>query len=453
MYTLQMARRMLFETNKRLLWKLIWNLGVKGSLSVMRHRRRMQRGQFFPPFLYVSIINSCNLRCQGCWVDVAHKQNTIDLPAMNRLINEAKSQGNSFFGLVGGEPFMHPEVLEIIAAHPDCYFQVFTNGHFITEEKARRLFELGNVTPLISVEGNEIISDERRGRSGVYSRTLAGIENCLKHKVMTGVCTSLAKSNIDHLLTEAWVDRLIEMGVLYTWFHVYRPMGPEASTELCLTPDQQRRARQFVVDMRAKKPIIIIDAYYDGEGKALCPAANGISHHINPWGDIEPCPIVQFSKESIHSDRDSRSLVEKFTTSEFLSDFRALAQQTTRGCIVLERPDLLAQLVEKHSAKDSTARGTAMQELKSMVPRTSQYHPGHEIPEKNLYYRLAKKFLFNDFGVYEGQDHTRTAAPFLSGTAQAGATASESGSGGSGSCQEQVCCSSLVPLNMELPGS
>ncbi len=453
MYTLQMARRMLFETNKRLLWKLIWNLGVKGSLSVMRHRRRMQRGQFFPPFLYVSIINSCNLRCQGCWVDVAHKQNTIDLPAMNRLINEAKSQGNSFFGLVGGEPFMHPEVLEIIAAHPDCYFQVFTNGHFITEEKARRLFELGNVTPLISVEGNEIISDERRGRSGVYSRTLAGIENCLKHNVMTGVCTSLAKSNIDHLLTEAWVDRLIEMGVLYTWFHVYRPMGPEASTELCLTPDQQRRARQFVVDMRAKKPIIIIDAYYDGEGKALCPAANGISHHINPWGDIEPCPIVQFSRESIHSDRDSRSLVEKFTTSEFLSDFRALAQQTTRGCIVLERPDLLAQLVEKHSAKDSTARGTAMQELKSMVPRTSQYHPGHEIPEKNLYYRLAKKFLFNDFGVYEGQDHTRTAAPFLSGTAPAGATTLESGAGGPASCQEQVCCGSLVPLNVELPGN
>jgi len=37
----------------------------------------------------------------------------------------------------------------------------------------------------------------------------------------------------------------------------------------------------------------------DGEGKALCPAATGISHHINPWGGIEPCPIVQFSKESI----------------------------------------------------------------------------------------------------------------------------------------------------------
>lgn len=447
MYTLRMARRMLFETNKRLLWKLTWNLGVKGALSVMRHRRRMRQGRFFPPFLYVSIINSCNLRCQGCWVDVAHKQNTIDLPAMNRLISEAKSQGNTFFGLVGGEPFMHPEILEIIAAHPDCYFQVFTNGHFITDEKARRLFELGNVTPLISVEGNEIISDERRGRAGVYNRTLAGIENCLKHNVMTGVCTSLAKTNIDHLLTEAWVDRLIEMGVLYTWFHVYRPMGPDASTDLCLTPEQQRRARQFVVDMRAKKPIIIIDAYYDGEGKALCPAANGISHHINPWGDIEPCPIVQFSKESIHPDRDSRTLADKFESSEFLADFRTLAQQTTRGCIVLERPDLLAQLVEKHGAKDSTARGTAMQELRSMVPRTSQYHPGHEIPEKNLYYRLAKKFLFNDFGVYEGHDHTQTAAPFLRPSSGQGTTTSccddansEAGGG---------CCGSLVQLKSE----
>ncbi len=72
--------------------------------------------------------------------------------------------------------------------------------------------------------------------------------------------------------------------------------------------------------MRRKKPIAIIDAYYDGEGKALCPAATGISHHINPWGDIEPCPIVQFSTEAIHRDgphhgTDDRPLKEKFLKS------------------------------------------------------------------------------------------------------------------------------------------
>jgi hypothetical protein len=248
----------------------------------------------------------------------------------------------------------------------------------------------------------------------VLSKTMQGVQNCLDNKVFTGVCTSLCQTNIDDLLTEAWLDRLIEMGVMYTWFHVYRPMGPDACPDLCLTPEQQLRARRFVVEMRAKKPIIIIDAYYDGEGQALCPAATGLSHHINPWGDIEPCPIVQFTKESIHaSEADGRSLRDKFVQSAFLREFRELAQQTTRGCIVLERPDLLKALVEKHGARDATARGTALAELAALEVRTSQYNPGNEVPEKNWLYRLAKRFWFNDFGAYDGQDHSRSSAPGL----------------------------------------
>jgi MoaA/NifB/PqqE/SkfB family radical SAM enzyme len=416
--TLKLAKRVVFETDKRLLWKLAYNMGFKGALSVHRHKRRMSRGQFFPPFLYVSIINTCNLRCQGCWVDVSMKQQTISPAAFHKLVREAKQMGNVFFGVVGGEPFMHPHLLDMLAEHPDCYFQIFTNGHFITPERAKRMWQLGNVTPLISVEGTEIVSDERRGRSGVLSKTMQGLHNALDAGVFTGVCTSLARTNIDDTLREEWIDTLIKMGVLYTWFHVYRPMGPHPNPDLCLTPEQALRARKFVVEMRAKKPIVIIDAYHDGDGKALCPAANGISHHINPWGDIEPCPIVQFSTESIHStEADPRPLKEKFLNSGFLADFRRLAQQTTRGCIVLERPDLLKKLVEAHGAKDATARQTALAELEAMTPRTSQYNPAAEIPEKNVFYRLAKRLFFNDFGVYAGLDaqHAKESAPALLG--------------------------------------
>src|SRR3954464_9582757 len=156
---LRLAKRLLVETDKRLLWKLVWNFGVKGIRAVQKHKSRLKRGEFFPPFLYISIINSCNLRCQGCWVDVAAKQSKIEPAAMDKLIGEAKEMGNYFFGILGGEPFMHPELLDILEKHSDCYFQVFTNGQFITDEVARRLHKMGNVTPLISVEGNEIISD------------------------------------------------------------------------------------------------------------------------------------------------------------------------------------------------------------------------------------------------------------------------------------------------------
>ena len=395
---LRYAKRLLTETDKRLLWKLVWNFGYKGMRAIQRHKARLKRGEFFPPFLYISIINSCNLRCQGCWVDVAAKQEKIEVDALSGVIRAANEQGNYFFGIVGGEPFMHSDILEIFRRHPESYFQVFTNGHFITADVAAELRRCGNVTPLISVEGTEIVSDQRRGGTEVLHKTVEGIRNLVANRIITGVCTSVCKTNLDDLVNEAWVDRLIELGVLYMWYHTYRPMGPDAAPELALSPEEQLRIRRFVVEMRCKKPIGIIDAYYDHNGQSLCPAATGFTHHISPWGDIEPCPIVQFARESIY---DDRPLAETIGKSEFLRDFRQLAASSTRGCIVLERPDLLHELTVLHDARDTTARKSAASELKAMVPRTSQYNPGQQIPEKSWVYRLAKRHFFNDFGAYD----------------------------------------------------
>ena len=395
---LRYAKRLLTETDKRLLWKLVWNFGYKGMRAIQRHKARLKRGEFFPPFLYISIINSCNLRCQGCWVDVAAKQEKIEVDALSGVIRAANEQGNYFFGIVGGEPFMHSDILEIFRRHPESYFQVFTNGHFITADVAAELRRCGNVTPLISVEGTEIVSDQRRGGTEVLHKTVEGIRNLVANRIITGVCTSVCKTNLDDLVNEAWVDRLIELGVLYMWYHTYRPMGPDAAPELALSPEEQLRIRRFVVEMRCKKPIGIIDAYYDHNGQSLCPAATGFTHHISPWGDIEPCPIVQFARESIY---DDRPLAETIGKSEFLRDFRQLAASSTRGCIVLERPDLLHELTVLHDARDTTARKSAASELKAMVPRTSQYNPGQQIPEKSWVYRLVKRHFFNDFGAYD----------------------------------------------------
>ena len=394
----RLATRILRTTDKRLLWKFGWNFGLKGMVSVERFKRRIKRGEYFPPFLYLSIINSCNLRCQGCWVDVEAPREMIDLTTLSNMINDAKRRaGNSFFGILGGEPFMHPQLLEIFAAHPDCYFQVFTNGQFITEKIAAELRRLGNVTPLISIEGREIVSDERRGKKDVFNKTLRGLRNCLNQRLLTGVATSVCQTNIDELLTKEWLEELIRFGVHYVWYHTYRPVGPKMNEQLALRPEQLVRVRRFVVEMRAVMPIAIIDAYYDHQGQALCPMATGVSHHISPRGDIEPCPIIQFATENIG---DGKRVFETMRDSAFLKDFRDLSAQATRGCVVLERPDLVKQLVLKHGARDTTLRGTAMAELDAMQPRFSQYLPGEEIPEKHWMYRLAKKYWFNDFAAY-----------------------------------------------------
>ncbi|MEX2671850.1 MAG: hypothetical protein WD294_07050, partial [Phycisphaeraceae bacterium] len=195
----------------------------------------------------------------------------------------------------------------------------------------------------------------------------------------------------------SWLDHLIERGVHYVWFHTYRPVGPDANPDLALTPEQVLRVRKFIVEMRCKKAIGIVDAYWNDKGEALCPAATGISHHISPWGDIEPCPIVQFAKESIH---DDRGIYRTMTESKYLQDFRDLARTTTRGCIVLERPDLLKNFVTEQEAPDTTARKTALVELEQMENRHSQHMPGNEVPEKHWLYRFAKKHWFFGFGAY-----------------------------------------------------
>src|ERR1041385_5013660 len=316
---IELATRVLRTADKRALWKFAWNFGWKGMLSVERFKRRVKRGEYFPPFLYLSIINSCNLRCQGCWVDVEADRNAIDLETLHRTISDAKEHGNSFFGLLGGEPFMHPQLLDLLAAHPDCYFQVFTNGQFITEKVAARLRELGNATPLVSIEGREITSDQRRGRKDVFNKTMRGLEHCLHAKLLTGVATSVCQSNIDELLTAQWLQELIDRGVHYVWYHTYRPVGPKMNAQLALRPDQLVRVRKFVVEMRAQVPIAIVDAYYDHEGQALCPMSTGISHHISPRGEIEPCPIIQFATENI---RDEGGVYNAMRNSAFLRDFR-----------------------------------------------------------------------------------------------------------------------------------
>lgn len=391
-----LAGRVLRETRPKVVAKFVYNFGFKGIRSVELHKRRRKRGETFPPFLFISIISSCQLRCQGCWVDVAAPSQQIALDDLNRIVNDAKAHGNAYFGILGGEPFLHPRVLDLFAAHPDCYFQVFTNGQLITDAVARELARLGNVTPLISIEGSEIVSNERRGRLQVLGKTLAGLEACRRHGLLIGVATSVCQTNIE-LVSEAWLRRLVAMGVHYVWFHTYRVVGPNPNPDLALRPEQVLAIRRFIVQMRARLPIAIVDAYWDDRGEALCPMATGVSHHIGPGGHIEPCPVIQFATNTV---RDGGSIYDTMTRSAFLQDFREAAADATRGCIVLERPDIVRDLVRKHGATDSTQRGTAMAEFEAMTPRRSQHSPGEEIPEEHWAYRFAKKHWFFGFGAY-----------------------------------------------------
>jgi len=392
-----LTRRLLTETQPRLLWKFLYDFGWKGMRAVQKFEKRLQQGQFFPAFLFLSVTNNCNLSCQGCWCTPSSPPKQLSLDTMDNIVTSCKLQGSHFFGILGGEPLLHPDVLELFRRHPDAYFLLFTNGLLLTDSIARELNRLGNVSPLISVEGLGPVSDERRGGRSVYERTLSGVEACRKHKLITGVATSLCQSNVADLATERFLREMIARGVHYAWYDLYRPVGPRPTPELALTAEQVLAVRRFIVDIRARLPIAVVDAYWDAQGGALCPAVVGMAHHISPSGDIEPCPPLQFARDNVG---DGRNLEQVFADSEFLSRFRREISKTTQGCIILENPALLKRFLEESGASDSSGRGTAFDELARMDVRPSHHLPGEEIPEKHWAYRLAKKFWFFGFGAY-----------------------------------------------------
>jgi MoaA/NifB/PqqE/SkfB family radical SAM enzyme len=394
---LALANRMAREADPRLLWKFLYHFAYKGACASRLFRRRLAAGQYGPAFLFVSLTTRCNLHCQGCWVSSNGRPADLDAAVLDRIIAQGKRRGNYFYGILGGEPLLYPPVWDVLARHGDCYFQVFTNGTLLTDDVARTMRRLGNVSPLVSIEGLEAASDERRGGHEVYHRTLEGLRACRRQRLLTGVATSLCRSNVQDLVSERFLRDLVARGVLYLWYYIYRPVGPDPRPDLALGREDILRVRRFIVEARRRVPLVIVDAYWDDRGRAVCPAATGISCHVNPWSDIEPCPPIQFAAESVSPSGD---LYHAIRDSAFLREFRRFASETTPGCVLLERPDLLARFLAEHGARDTTGRGTGFEELGRMDPRPSHHVPGAEVPETHWFYRFAKRHWYFGFGAY-----------------------------------------------------
>ncbi len=392
------AMRVPLECSPRLIWKFAYNFGWRNLKNINQFEKRQTKGKpFFPAFVMISITESCNLSCSGCWI-TAGGNKALSAEQLDGIITESKKKGSYFFGILGGEPLLYKGLFDIIRKHSDCYFQLFTNGMLITDEIAMQIKKLGNITPIISIEGLKTESENRRGKTDVFDKTLAGVRACKKAKLIFGAAASICKSNYNDLVSREYINLLAKEGVHYLWYYIYRPVGANPNTDNALDEDEIFELRKFIVEQRKDAPLFIIDTYWDANGNAVCPAATGMSHHISPGGAVEFCPPLQMARDFIN--KDASNITEIFEESEFLSDLRKMTASTSRGCILLERPRELAEFLEQYNAVDSSSRNTVLQEYKKMPPVAGHDQKGREIPEENVLYKIMKKKYFFGFGAY-----------------------------------------------------
>jgi MoaA/NifB/PqqE/SkfB family radical SAM enzyme len=262
---------------------------------------------------------------------------------------------------------------------------------------ARRLRRAGNVSPLLSVEGGAGSYADRRGDGAAYGRALEALACCRRAGLITGVATSVSVSTYADTVTPAFIDDMAARGAHYVWYYIFRPSGPEPCYGEALPDDQVRSLRRFLLERRARcTSAVIIDAYWDHDGNALCPAAVGISHHISARGEVEPCPPVQCADCRVAPG----VVAETIERSPLLAAFRETVPGLTRGCVLMDHPEELAVLAARCGACDSSGRGRFFEELAARPVLGCHNHGGEPLPETTWSYRFAKKHWFFGFGAY-----------------------------------------------------
>ena len=305
-------------------------------------------GDHVPPFLIASITSSCNLHCAGCYSRCNHA--TVDEAPVRQLtsdewlhiFDEADALGISFILLAGGEPLLRRDIIEAAGKMPSILFPIFTNGTYMDE----RYFELfdccRNLLPIMSIEGNEAVTDARRGK-GIYRRLLANMDEIHRRGLFFGVSVTVTTENIREVSSEAFLKNLTDRGCKAVIYVEFVPVTDD-SKELAPGDEERAYLTNEIARMRQVYPELIFLSFPgDEKGTGGCIAAGRGFFHINSHGGAEPCPFSPYSDINV---RDS-SLKEALNSRLFreLRDGGLLADDHEGGCVLYEKRSLVEALL------------------------------------------------------------------------------------------------------------
>jgi MoaA/NifB/PqqE/SkfB family radical SAM enzyme len=292
-------------------------------------QHKQEYGEHPPGFLVISPTKACNLNCKGCYANASGSSNEkLDFETFNKILEEKKELWGSWFTVIsGGEPFMYKsdgkDLLDVVERHPDNFFLVYTNGTLIDEKTARRMAELGNITPAISVEGYEEETDERRGK-GTYKKILQAFENLQNNGVPYGVSLTAFNHNA-HMLNQDFFDTYVyELGVYYVWIFQYMPIGREQSLDLLVTPEQRLRMYRDTEYAVKEKRMFIADFWNSGAVSSGCISAGkpGGYMYIDWNGEVTPCVFNPYSPANIYDVYDNGGDLNDVVQNPFFKEIR-----------------------------------------------------------------------------------------------------------------------------------
>lgn len=165
----------------------IWNLFLIGtSYYVTRiSKRTIHWGN--PYSISIEPTTSCNLRCPECPSGLRQfSRNTgmLTFELYTKIVDQLKDRLIYMILYFQGEPYLNPQFFDFVkyAKKNRIYSATSTNGHFLSDENAKKTIESGLDRLIISLDGigQKEYSTYRVG--GRYDRVIEGIRNMVRWK-------------------------------------------------------------------------------------------------------------------------------------------------------------------------------------------------------------------------------------------------------------------------------
>ena len=258
-----------------------------------------RRGTHVPPFMIASITSKCNLQCKGCYSHAQHRSAEEEMSdaKLRSVLQEAHDLGISIALLAGGEPLVRPGILDITRDFPQMIFPIFTNGLLLNDELVGKLEKQKNVVPVISLEGYEGATNDRRGE-GVYQHLEGVLAKIQSKGIFYGISLTLTRSNFATVTSDEFIERLMGLGSKLFFFVEYIPV--KAGTEdWVLTDEQRTQVLGLMSSLREKFQSLFIAFPGDEEAFGGCLSAGRGFIHISPSGNVEPCPFAPYSDTNL----------------------------------------------------------------------------------------------------------------------------------------------------------
>jgi radical SAM protein with 4Fe4S-binding SPASM domain len=176
-----------FHLLSKLTPRRVWNFSlVFASFYLSKWTRRpIQWGM--PVTISIEPTTACNLRCPECPSGLrAFSRDTGNLKAdfFSKTIETLHRELIFLIFYFQGEPYINPQFLDMVAfAHrKKIYTITSTNGHFLSDENARRTVESGLDRLIISVDGTTQETYEQYRIGGKLDTVLQGARNLVHWK-------------------------------------------------------------------------------------------------------------------------------------------------------------------------------------------------------------------------------------------------------------------------------